>query len=274
MKKTQYLKRTMLISLVLAFVIGCLPLAGIAQDEPTVFAIVDFMKTKPGADEKYLDIEKNVWKPLHQERINQGKITGWILYRVLYTGSNDPYDYVTMTFFDNPANLEDPWAGIDPSKILTGRDTDKDMQETGESRDLVKSNLIFRQDEVVPEGGPGEVKYIEINYMKVKPGNDAAYLDFEKNIWNPIHKEFTNSGARAGWSLWNMVYPGGSGNDYQYITANYFSEFNKIGTGDYDAAVKKVHPGKNTDEFDQKALQTRDMVRIELWQVVDVVWKQ
>jgi len=274
MKKTQFLNRTMLITLVLAFFLGCLPLAGKAQNEPTVFAIVDFMKAKPGADDKYLDIEKNVWKPLHQERVNQGKIIGWILYRVLYTGTDDAYNYVTMTLFDNPANLEDPWAGIDPAKILPGRDTEKDMQQTDQARDLVKSYLIMRQDEVIPEGGPGEIKYIEIDYMKVKPGNDAAYLDFERNIWKPIHKEFINADTRAGWSLWSMIFPGGSANDYQYITANYFSDFSKIGAADYDAAIKKAHPAKKTTELDQLALKTRDLVRSELWQILDIVWKQ
>ncbi|HAH23571.1 MAG TPA: hypothetical protein DCL77_07415 [Prolixibacteraceae bacterium] len=273
-KKQNCLMKTMLITLVLAFVFACIPMPGNAQNEPTVFAIVDFMKVKPSQEAKYVDLEKNVWKPMHQERIKQGKITGWILYKILYTGTSDPYNYATVTFFDKPANLEDPWAGIDAQKILPGKDIDKLMNETGEARDLVKSNLIYRQDEVVPEGAPGDVKYIEVDYMKVKPGKDAAYLDAEKTIWAPIHKEFVKAGTRAGWSLWSQVFPGGAGADYQYVTANYYPDFSKIGMADYNAAFKKAHPGKDMDALGKKTEDTRDLVRSELWQVVDMVMKQ
>jgi len=272
--KQKNLKKTMLIFLGLAFIFACFPIMSNAQNQPTVFGIVDFMKVKPENETKYLDIEKNVWKPMHQERLNQGKITGWILYRILYTGTEDHYNYATLTLFDNAANLEDPWAGIDPAKVLPGKDIDKLMKETGESRDLVKSNLILRQDEVVPEGGPGEIKYIEVDYMKVKPGNDAAYMDAEQNIWKPVHKEFIKAGTRVGWSLWSEIFPSGSAMDYQYVTANYFPDFSKIGMADYNAAFSKAHPDKDMNALDKKTMDSRDLVRSELWQVVDVVMKE
>lgn len=273
-KKQHCLLKPVLITLVLAFVFASLPMAGTAQNEPAVFAIVDLMKVKPGDDAKYLDMEKNVWKPMHQERINQGKIIGWILYRVLYTGTNDPYNYATVTLFDGPANLEDPWAGIDPAKILPERDLDKDWTETASSRELVASNLIMRQDEVIPEAGPAEIKYIEVDYMKVKPGNESAYVEVEQNIWKPIHNEFIKAGARVGWSLWSKVFPAGSASDYQFVTVNYFPDFQKIGAADYNAAYEKAHPGKNMDELGDKTTNSRDLVRSELWQVVDIVMKQ
>jgi L-rhamnose mutarotase len=273
MKTITHFKATLFLTLATAFILACYPIKGNAQNAPTVFAIVDFMKVKPENEAKYLDVEKNTWRPLHQERLKQGKIIGWVLYRVLYTGTDDPYNYVTMTFFDYPANLEDPWAGIDPAKVLAGKDIDKLMDETGKSRDLVKSNLIVRLDEVVPDGGPGEVKYIQVDYMKVKPGNESAYVEMEETIWKPIHEAFIKAGTRAGWSLWNQVYPAGSALDYQYITANYFKDFSKIGAADYNAAIGKAHAGKNIDELSKKTTDSRDLVRSELWQTVDVVMK-
>jgi hypothetical protein len=274
MKKVKNLTITMLLTLAAAFIFACIPVNGFGQNQPTVFGIVDFMRVKPEKETKYLDIEKNVWKPMHQERLNQGKITGWILYRILYTGTDDKYNYATLTLFDNPANLEDPWAGIDPAKVLPGKDIEKLMTETGTSRDLVKSNLIMRQDEVVPDGGPGEIKYIEVDYMKVKPGNDAAYIDVEKTIWRAVHQQFIKDGSRVGWSLWSLVFPTGSAMDYQYVTANYFSDFSKIGMADFNDAFSKAHAGKDMDALAKKTMDSRDLVRSELWQVVDVVMKQ
>jgi len=162
MKKSDS-KKSMLVFLCLALMLGCIPARGFAQNQPSVFAIVDFMKVKPENENKYLNIEKTVWKPLHQERIKQGNIVGWVLYKVLYTGSSDPYNYVTLTLFDKSAMLEDPWINIDPAKILKGQDLDKLMTETELSRDLVKTNLIYRQDEIIPENGPGKIKYIQVH---------------------------------------------------------------------------------------------------------------
>jgi len=121
---------------------------------------------------------------------------------VLYTGTEDPYNYVTVTVFDNSAKLEDPWKDIDAVKLLPGRDLTKDMEETVKSRDLVKSHLIIRNDEVIPDGGSGEVKYIEVDFMKVKPGNEGAYVSAEKKIWIPIQKEFIKAGQKGGCVFW------------------------------------------------------------------------
>lgn len=273
MKTITHFKATLLLTLAAAVLFACCPNQGNAQNAPTVFAIVDFMKVKPENEGKYLDIEKNIWKPLHQERLKKGIITGWILYKVLYTGTNDPYNYVTVTFFDNQAKLEDPWKDIEAVKILPGRDLNKDMEETDKSRDLVKSHLIVRNDEVIPDGGPGEVKYIEVDFMKVKPGNEGAYVAAEENIWVPIHKEFIKAGTRAGWSLWGNAFPSGAGMDYQYTTVNYFADFSKIGMADYTAAFEKAHKGKSMDELGKQTTDLRDLVRSELWQTLDVVMK-
>lgn len=274
MKKVKKSTAVLLFSFAVGILLTCVPVIGNAQNAPTQFAIVDFMKVKPENEVKYLDVEKNVWRPLHMERLNKGTITGWVLYKVLYTGTSDPYNYVTVTFFDNPANLEDPWKGIDAVKLLPGRDLTKDMEETGKSRDLVKSNLIYRQDQVVPKDGAEAIKYIQIDYMKVKPGNEQAYVDTEENIWKAIHQEFINAGTRVGWSLWGEVFPAGSAMDYQYLTANYFSDFSKIGAADYNAAFTKAFAGKNIDEMTKKTNDSRDLVRSELWQELDEVMKQ
>lgn len=273
-KKQKKIVKALLAFLAFAFVLACLPLNGTAQDQSAVFATVDYMKVKPGFEDKYVDLEKNVWKPLHQERINQGKIIGWILFRVLYTGTSDLYNYVTVTVFDNPANLENSWAGVDSPKILAGKDIDKLYKETLNCRDLVKSNLIMREDFAYPEGGPVAYKYIQVDFMKVKPGNEGLYLDVEKTIWKPVHNEFIKAGSRVGWSLWSATFPSGSGLDYQFSTVNYFSDFSKIGMANYTDAFAKAHPGKDINELSKKTGDSRDLVKSELWEVVDEIWKK
>jgi hypothetical protein len=275
MKKVHTIfQKTMLIAVIMVFVLASLPIAGNAQEEPTIFAIIDYMKVKPGNVDKYVDIEKTIWKPIHQELINQGKIVGWHLYEVRYTGTDDDYNYVTVTLIDNPASLENPYVGIDYGKILPGKDIAKAYEETLKNRDLVKSNLIIRQAYAYPDGGPVPFKYLEVDYMKVKPGEEDNYLDVEKNIWLPVHKEFIKAGTRVGWSLWSQQFPGGSKMDHQFATVNYFSDFSKIGMANYVDAFSKAHQGKDVNELFEKTGKSRELVRSELWELLDSVMKQ
>ena len=274
-KKYNNYGKAVAVTILLTIAIGAFPLTGYAQqNDPTLYALVEFMKVKPGNESRYLDVEKNIWKPLHLARAKQGNIVGWFLYQVRFTGTDDCYNYVTVTLFDNFAKIEDPWKNIDPAKILQGKDLDKAWQETGESRELVSSSLITRQASVYREGGPGDFKFLEVDYMKVEQGNEGEYVDVETNIWKPIHQEFIKAGSRVGWSLWGRNFPSGAGLDYQYVTVNYFADFSKIGTADYNAAYNKAHAGKDIDAKMNRTNLSRILVKSELWEVIDKVFAQ
>ncbi len=274
-KKYKIFTNAMVVFMILVVALGVLPALGNAQEnEPPLFALVECMKVMPQNEESYLEIEKKIWKPLHLERIKQGNIVGWFLYKVWFTGSNDSYNYVTVTLFANPANLEDSWKNVDMAKVLPGKDIDKMFRETLESRDMVSSSLINRQASVYREGGPGDFKFIQLDYMKVEQGKEGDYWDAEMDIWKPVHNAFIKAGSRVGWSLWGRVFPSGAGLDYQYATVNYMADFSKIGTADYNDAFGKAHPGKNMDELFAKTNATRVLVKSELWEVIDKAFPQ
>src|SRR5262245_35901123 len=81
-------------------------LAGYAQSsaEPSKYRILtlDYQKPEPGKTSDYVRLERELWKPVHQDRVNKGKITSWKLYQVSWpNGEDQEYDYVTMTEFAN-----------------------------------------------------------------------------------------------------------------------------------------------------------------------------
>lgn len=257
---------------IMLVLLGLIPERNYAQsDNAPLFALIECMKVSPEQEDTYLNLEKTIWKPLHQARADQGNIFGWYLYRVRFTGTNDAYNYVTVTLFTDPKNVEDPWLNIDPARILAGKDLDKAMNETLKSREMVSSVLNSRQGYVYPEGGPGEFKYLQLDFMKVKQGNDEMYLNAELNTWKPVHNEFIKAGSRAGWSLWGRVFPSGYSMDYQYVTVNYFANWAQIGTADYGAAFSKAHPGKDAQPLMDKTNDSRVLVKSELWEVVEKI---
>ena len=60
-----------------------------AQVRPSLFVVVDFMKVQPQNHMDYLEVEQKIWKPMHQERINQGIIAGWFLYTSRHDAGGD-----------------------------------------------------------------------------------------------------------------------------------------------------------------------------------------
>lgn len=272
-KKVFFIKRTNAIAWAMVFVLAAIPFLVSAQ-EPTVFAVVEYMKVKQGDEQKYVDLERNYWKKIHQERVKSGEIVRWILYEVRYAGSNDEYNFVTGTIVTDPNKLENPFAGIDAEKIFPGENLDKVMQETTDSRQLVKRNLVRMVSTVNPESGFAPFNYLQIDFMKVKPGSDNMYIDVETNVWRPVHQQFINDGSRVGWTLWQTVFPAGSGMEFQYVTTNFLSDFSQVGAADYNGAFAKVHSGKNIDQLMEKTNNSRELVRSELWRVVDSVYSE
>lgn len=274
-KKYNNYGKAMVVTILLSIAFGVFPLLGNAQEnDPPLFALVECMKVKPENEDRYLEVEKSIWKPLHLERAKQGNIVGWFLYKVRFTGTDDKYNYVTVTLFADPLKIEDPWNNIDPAKILPGKDLDKAMQETGESRDLVSSAVITRQASVYREGGPGDFIFIQVDYMKVEQGKEDEYWDVETNVWKPIHQEFIKAGSRVGWSLWGRIFPAGAGLDYQFVTVNYMADWSKIGAANFTDAFSKAHAGKDLDAMSAKTGASRTLVKSELWEVVEKAFAQ
>ena len=48
------------------------------------FYQISFMKTKPGQDA--LKMERELWKPIHTDRVNTGQINSWTVMQPIYGG--------------------------------------------------------------------------------------------------------------------------------------------------------------------------------------------
>jgi L-rhamnose mutarotase len=242
-----------------------------AQGIPSLFVVVDFMKVEPENHSKYLEVEQELWKPMHQERINQGIIVGWYLYAVEFSGGNEGYNYVAITLYDNSEQLENPWRSDIPGKVHPGKKLEELMQRTYESRTNLKSELFYSIATApeIPLEKPAP--YMQVNYMKVEPPMQSEYEQLESEIWLPIHNESIRSGRTTGWGLWSALFPRGSGRPYQYITLNAFSKYSTIFDLDFSIPFNSIHPDKDYKETQERTWEVRSIVRSELWDLIDYV---
>lgn len=249
------------------------PMLVMAQ-ESNPLIVVDLMKVKPENASSYVEMEQNIWKPIHQERIKKGLIVGWVMYEVMYAGSDDPYNYVTVNVYANPENLENPYKDMKFKEIHPDKELNVEMEKTAKLRTSARRQLMSRANYAYPEGAesPADYQYIVVNYMKTLPGGN--FMQVENELAKPVSQQLINSGNWAGWTVWSNVFPRGSAMESNVVTVDYYPDFSTIGTVNYRGAFEQAHPGKDWSEFTQKIGGSRDMVRSELWKLIDFAYAE
>jgi len=241
------------------------------QGIPSLFIVADYMKVAPNKTVEYLDVEQTLWKPMHQKRVNKGKIFGWFLYAVDFAGNNDEYNYVVLGLYDNLDSLENPWSPDVPQKVHPEMEISEIIERTNKSRTRVKSELFYRIATApqIPLEKPAP--YLQVNFMSVKPEMREEYEILETEIWQPIHNELIQQGESTGWGVWSLLFPRGANRPYQYVTLNAFSDYANVFELEIEPAFSGVHPDKSYQDFINKTIKTRTNARIELWQLIDYV---
>jgi hypothetical protein len=114
-------------------------------------------------------------------------------------------------------------------------------------------------------------KYIQVDYMKVQPANENDYVKLEQEQWKPIHQERIKQGKIRSWYFFGVGFPSGSETKYNFVTVNTFDQWGQLENPYADSVpmVQKVHPGTNIDEFLTRTSKARELVRTEVWELID-----
>ena len=234
---------------------------------PTVFALTTLQQVSNSAE--FEKLMKENWKPLHQLRKQNGKITNWALYRVHMTGASDEYNYVSVMYFDSFVKTEANDNYLELMKAANPKADAADIiSKTSNVRTIMRQAIYSRVDGTTPKAGAAPAKYIEIDFMKVTSGMGAEYVRVEKEDWKPVHQALVDGGQRVGWTLWSLAMPAGTSNNHDYVTSNIFSGYDQFSNQDYEGAFKKAHPGKDANSMMEKTGKARNMVKSELWELV------
>src|SRR5712692_640357 len=95
------------------------------------YLLVDYMKVNPGKDADYYRLEHDIWKPIHQEFVKDGKKRFWSFYGVRFpSGADEKFDYVTVNGFDNFAQIEEPYTNL--PEVVKKIHPNMKMEELGE----------------------------------------------------------------------------------------------------------------------------------------------
>jgi hypothetical protein len=237
-----------------------------AQAHTPVFARVLMQKVPQGKEQEFEKFMKDTYKPVHQLRKQKGKIINWLLFKVHFTGANDEYNYVTVQYYNSWANTEanDKWADllkeVNPktAPVAVGA-------KLNELSSRAREAIYYRNETVEPKI-PVAFKYVQLDFMKVKPGMGEEYLKVEREDWKPFHQLNADNGKAAGWGLWQLIFPGGSATTHDFATSTRYINYNQSAEIDYAKTFKQANPTKDATASFERADKSRSLVRSELWE--------
>ena len=252
--------------ILLFLLLAVLPITLMAQN-PTI--ILAYMKVTPGHYSDYLEVEQ-AWKKVHQKAVELDVHNGWQLWRNVHAGANDPYQYITIQWYDNyehyfGENAPDGWM----DEVYTETEWDELSEKAIASRTYAYEEVAHQ---VTTVDNPGLVKYILVTRMKVKPGMDADYVKMEEEIFKPYHEELIKRGLMTHWGIWNS-WPQKEGKT-RYAAMNGYGNVKQLTAPGIEISPAELNLDLTWEQVVELTQKTREMVSSELWELVDYVFPE
>lgn len=232
---------------------------------------IDYIEVKDGKLGSFLKLSENQLQAKYRQLIEAGVIKSWALYHTKFPGGEkNRYNFISIATTSDINKLirhfNDPET---PLFIPSSKSNSKPAKINKISR-MVKSEIWKVENQLSSDdttGQPG--KYLSMDYMKVAPGKHPDYLMLEDEIAKPIHEERIKNGTMAGWQVYSLLTPDGLQYDYNFSTGNYFDRLSDIEFGFTNEVINQAMSGKNANisELFSTIYSTRDMVRVEVWEL-------
>jgi hypothetical protein len=231
--------------------------AGLAAQQPnTGIHSVACIKVKPENNTEFRKWAAGDVHKLAQSRVDSGVLSGWILLRsIIPAGKSAECDYLVVSQY--PHNPPEPMGLEELDAALKKAGVTMSAQQFVDRRTALTtliSNNMFQNRGYVGSFKKGD--YFVVNYMKTS--SMGEYIDFEKKAWMPFAEAMTKEGGRTGWSLNEMIFPGGNDVKFNAVTVDVYSSWDAIFNRDFQHMYelwRKVHPdmefGTTFEQYDK-----------------------
>ena len=207
-------------------------------------------------------------KLVQQARKDQGIITDWYLYKVEYPGTHQSqYNYVSITISDRISAFEDITQGIEG--MFEGEDSNGLLMKYESVFTPNHSELWSIRNSVMQNENSRPSRYMVKNYMNVGQGFEFEYQMMEDETARPLHQKRMENDVMKGWELNSMILPGGLEYGYNFSTIDYYDHLEHVEFGFTEELIHQTNPDTNINEFFENINRSRDLVRREVWELVE-----
>jgi hypothetical protein len=194
-----------------------------------MYLLFEFMRVDNEQEAAYMETE-GFWENIHKERVKNGDIIGWDLWKLQPGGEDQQYQYLTVNIYDDPVKMMNGEG--DFTKALTEAYPDmsedvleKIIERTGKSRDLAIKLYVEQINRTSPEYEVSLGTVASLDLMKVELKNYNAYEMAENKIFKPMHQKQVNNSEKESWSLVRIMSPTGSDTYTSHMTVNMFKDY-------------------------------------------------
>lgn len=225
---------------------------------------IDYIKVKDTDIEQFLDWAENGLKTAYSDLAETGNLQSWQLYKAQYPGGEESgYNFISVATAESISLFEDEFSDI--SKPFIPSNSKDDLPNSS----LIKSEIWKVEDDSLLQDNGNTKPYMTMDYMNVAPGKGLDYLMLEEEIAKPIHQERIDREVMAGWEVYSLIMPSGTKYGYNYATGNYFDKLEHVEFGFTNEVIQQaMGQNSNVPELFNTIYSTRELVKVELWQLV------
>lgn len=242
----------------------------VAQSQEGYYMHIDYVNVDKEDIPTFENLILKTLKPVQESRISDEIIAEWYIYKVAYPGTQEPtYNYVAVSLSKDLQDFDDERDQIF-SRIT-------DMNKDQMTEDFKKMLLPFRSElwrinnSVLTTDTSKASKYFIMDYMNVAGGMEYAYQMMDDEVALPIHQYRMEIDQMNGWELFDLIVPGGTEYGYNFATGNYFSDLTDFEFGFTEEIIRQSHTDTDINEINETFARTRDLVRSEVWELIDYV---
>lgn len=269
------MKYRIIISLLPLLLICLIAVPSEAQDDAEfLYMKVDYMRATGPQMADYLEVEQEIWKPMHQERFNRGIILSWDFYAVFAGDQADSYNYIAVNVFDDFDKIDYYDLNTIAQQVYPDLDISELMEQTRASREVVRTEVwkvnkrLFKEGQTSPGG-----TYATTSFFKEMKDNgqiENTLLDFESEI----HRKRIEQNTLNSWGLYTLLYPKGKSTPYTNILINYYDDMIDLiqPSGLYVAReVYSSHDDAGLEALLNQIERTRSVSKTEIWKRLDFI---
>lgn len=107
---------------------------------PSEFVLFNYMMVNPGKGAEYLTLENDMARPLHEARIEDGRMHSWRTYSLMQPGGLDyRYNFATADHFTELNHIEFGFTNELIKSVMPGTDINEMFEAIYATRDIIKS---------------------------------------------------------------------------------------------------------------------------------------
>ncbi|MDO8927532.1 MAG: hypothetical protein Q7J86_02170 [Bacteroidota bacterium] len=240
------------------------------EKTPPQYLLFEFMRVKADQGSNYWQVEE-FWSGIHKQRVADKSITGWDLWSLTPSGTEQGSQFLTVTIFTSLKDMLQAIGSLDVmayAKKAYPKMTDKEFtamyDKTGKSRDMAHQVLIK-----VVDGTKGDftMKVGTMITMDIMKQLDDSYEKVESEIFKPWHQQMVDDGKKGSWQLLQAILPAGSESYGTHITVSMYNDVAQLATfmegsgGDMDLTTQlAVKEGLKTRDWKEVKIGKLEMM--------------